>query len=79
MYYANAFGFFALFTVVKWVLVVLFIMWIVRMARSDGYRFRNWHAGPGGKTALDLLKERYAKGEISKAEFDEKRKDIAES
>ena len=31
----------------------------------------------GNQTPLDILKNRYAKGEISKVEFNEKKKDIS--
>ncbi|WP_374350681.1 SHOCT domain-containing protein [Chitinimonas sp.] len=30
-----------------------------------------------GDTALELLKQRYARGEIDRAEFEQKRKDLA--
>ena len=52
-----------------WVLVIVGIVFLIR-----------WIFGlPGAKTeesALDILKKRYARGEISKEEFEEKKKDI---
>jgi putative membrane protein len=59
-----------LFMTVFWVLViaglVLGIRWLVtqgRESRSD--------------TALDILRQRYARGEINKEEFDTKRRDLS--
>jgi putative membrane protein len=66
------FGF--VFMIVFWVLVavaiVLLIRWLILSTRS---------AGQGGRrenTALDILRERYARGEIGKEEFEEKKRDL---
>src|SRR5260370_15514471 len=59
--------------------VVALILWLVRWHSHGAHH--HWyggdypHGGPGrGPTALDILEERFARGEIDKAEFEEKRK-----
>lgn len=58
--------------IVFWVLLIGLIVWIVRQV--DG---KHAHRSDAHSQALDILKERYAKGEISKEEFESKKKDIA--
>lgn len=55
---------------VFWVLLIVFIVWLVREISG-----RNPRSG-SGSNALEILKERYAKGEIDKNEFEEKKKDL---
>jgi putative membrane protein len=58
--------------VVFWILVILAIIALIRwVARQLG-----GGRGAEGKVALDILKERYAKGEINKEEYEAKKKDL---
>jgi putative membrane protein len=49
--------------------IVLVVALIVFLTKRPGF-------GSGKKTALDILKERYARGEIGKDEFDQSKNDI---
>ena len=55
--------------IVFWVLFIALIVWIVREVSGKNAR--------SSSQALDILKERYAKGEIDKEEFDSKKKDLS--
>jgi putative membrane protein len=52
--------------------VLVLIVWLIVKITSQNGSQRQL----GSKSALDILKERYARGEISKEEFKEKRNDI---
>jgi len=68
-------------SVLVWILIILIIIKIIKRARRkekwdhrewQGFVGKNW----GRKDAVDILKERYAKGEINKEEFESKKKDL---
>ncbi len=63
------FGFGWLFMIIFWVFVVLCIVYFVRMIAGGGKR-------EDKETAMDILKKRYAKGEITKEEFEKMKDDL---
>jgi putative membrane protein len=56
-----------------WVLVIVAIVAIVAIGK---WIFDRSGDTPRGKSALDILKERYARGEIGKEEFEQKKRDL---
>jgi len=72
-----------IFMMLFWILIVFgFIYFFIWLARGNGEMgccggHGHEHKDEIGKnSALAILKERYAKGEIDKKEFDEKKKDL---
>jgi len=60
-----------------WWIIVLIIIIAVVWAVVKGMNQSNSSGNqPERKSALDILKERYAKGEIDKQEFEERKKDL---
>jgi putative membrane protein len=75
------FGFFGLiFMVVFWLAVISLAVWLLAglFPRINGNTLPPsgpWH-DDRPESALDILRQRYARGEISKAEFEEMRRDL---
>lgn len=61
-----------------WGIIILFIVLLAR-GYMGGWPSQSSPQSPrSGSTALDILKERHAKGEISKEEYQECKKTLAE-
>ena len=59
-----------------WIIGLIIVVAIVWMVVKGMNQNNSGSGGEPGKSALDILKERYAKGEIDKQEFEERKKDL---
>ena len=60
-----------IFVVLIWILLIMLAYLLIKYLIN-----RNKAHGVEGNSALDIAKERYAKGEITKEEFEEIKKNI---
>lgn len=73
--YGMAGGFGGVFMILWWVLIIVGIValvkWMITSSAGDG-------RSGGGDKALDILKQRYARGEIDEQEFQKRKRDLTE-
>ena len=71
MGWGGSFGIFGWITMIAfWLLLILGVIALILYLGGSGKR------NDEGKSPLDILKERYARGEIDKKEFEERKKDL---
>ena len=61
-----------IFQILILVVIIIAVVWAVRYFSGQ----RQTGSTPRGDSALDILKRRYANGEIDKQEFEQKKKDL---
>ncbi|MBU6488509.1 SHOCT domain-containing protein [Paraburkholderia tagetis] len=71
-------GFGFLFMILVWALVILGIVTLVRWLtwESRARREQNGRVPPRDKTPLEIVQERYARGEINREEYEQKKRDL---
>jgi len=67
----HMFGFGWGFIWIFWILVLVAVIWLVKTFTDNGSNQQQ-----NAKSAEDILKERYVKGEIDLEEFKQKRKNL---
>lgn len=58
-----------------WLIVIGVIIWLIATLVARNSRQQS-SSSQSQETALDILKKRYARGEISKQDFEEKKRDL---
>jgi putative membrane protein len=64
-----------IFMMIFWILIIILIVLLIRRLSSSRQTIRQ-NLG-GEESAMDILKKRYARGEIDKIEFEAKKKDLS--
>jgi len=69
-------GFGPIFMILVLAAVVVLVVLLIRWLGGLGREAPGPHITPRGKSPIEILKERYARGEIDKEEFEERRRTL---
>lgn len=58
--------------VLFWLVIIIGIVWAIKYFTGQNRS----NSSSSGETALDILKKRYARGEIDREEFEQKKKEL---
>ena len=72
----NGMGFGMGFGWILWILVIVLVVWGVKTVMESQGSGESDRRVSRGRSALDILKERYARGEIDSGEFEEMRRKL---
>jgi putative membrane protein len=70
-------GFGGIFMIVFWILIIVGLVFLIRWLIQSTSRGKT-SAGGSSTRALDILKERYARGEIDKNQFESMKRDLTD-
>lgn len=69
MPFGFGFGFGGIFMILWWVIIIVGVVALVRWLSHTSGAQGQGHISGGSRSAMDILKERYARGEIDEAEY----------
>jgi putative membrane protein len=65
-----------IFMIVFWILILVGLVFLIRwLVQATG---KKENGTPRGSRAMEILKERYARGEIDKAQFEDMKRDLTD-
>ncbi len=68
-----------LMMVLFWGAIIALIVWAIQtVTRRESAQTQAPHTSPPARTPLDIAKERYARGEVSRKEFEQIKRDLEE-
>lgn len=65
-----------IFNIAFWILILVGLVFLIRWLVHAGRDRSGSVSGGGGSRALEILKERYARGEIDKPQYESMKKDL---